>query len=290
MCSINHFFVLSFSLFLLAAQIGCVSPQTNTSSAPRESLRSGYEVVYSPEIQPGTGFDSSKKDLEENLRHIVLYPDICPALPLYIDKTIVYDNRTEIAWTNHCGSTPKTGVFILDNFKLFNAKIVVEFRTAGHGNIRYEINFPDLATLEFDNLASAKKAADALLSIQHQEKKADSKRKSQLARFESTAAQYSVLKIKPPVAEEQRRFIVQANTLSQQKKYAKAIEQYLKVIDLNPTSYPPAYFNLALLSAQNNSPLSAIHYMKHYLLLVPNAPDARGGQDKIYEWELMMNQ
>ncbi len=290
MFSINHFLVLSFSLFLLAATIGCVSPHANASTAPRESLRPDYEVVYSPEIQPGAGFDSSKKDLEENLRHIVLYPDICPALPFYIDKTIVYDDRTEIAWTNHCGTNPKMGVFILDNYKLFKARIVVEFRTVGHGNIRYEINFPDLASLEFDNLPSAKKVADVLFSMQNQEKKADSERKSQLVRFESTAAQYRGLKIKLPVAEEQRKFIVQANALSQQKKYAKAIEQYLKVIELNPTSYPAAYFNLALLSAQNNNPLSAIHYMKHYLLLVPDAPDARGGQDKIYEWELMINQ
>jgi hypothetical protein len=28
--------------------------------------------------------------------------------------------------------------------------------------------------------------------------------------------------------------------------------------------------------------------MKHYLLLEPQAKDARSAQDKIYEWELML--
>jgi len=28
--------------------------------------------------------------------------------------------------------------------------------------------------------------------------------------------------------------------------------------------------------------------MKKYLILYPDAPDARAAQDKIYEWELML--
>lgn len=30
---------------------------------------------------------------------------------------------------------------------------------------------------------------------------------------------------------------------------------------------------------------SSIFYMKKYLMLVPDASDARSAQDKIYEWE-----
>jgi len=48
------------------------------------------------------------------------------------------------------------------------------------------------------------------------------------------------------------------------------------------------YHNLALLHAQENDPVLAIFYMKHYLLLAPDAPDSRAAQDKIYEWEAMM--
>jgi hypothetical protein len=40
-----------------------------------------------------------------------------------------------------------------------------------------------------------------------------------------------------------------------------------------------------LLSAQVKQYDDAIYHMKKYLLLVPDASDARGAQDKIYEWE-----
>jgi tetratricopeptide (TPR) repeat protein len=108
---------------------------------------------------------------------------------------------------------------------------------------------------------------------------------SQLVLFEPIAAQYRALIVKPPVSEEQRKFIVQANLFNQQKMYIKAIELYKKALELDQTAYPAAYSNLALLSAQINDFQAAIFYMKKYLLLEPEALDARGAQDKIYEWE-----
>lgn len=61
----------------------------------------------------------------------------------------------------------------------------------------------------------------------------------------------------------------------------------MKAVAVDPVSYPPAYFNLALLSAQIQQYQKAISYMKQYLTLVPDAKDARSAQDKIYEWELL---
>jgi tetratricopeptide (TPR) repeat protein len=112
---------------------------------------------------------------------------------------------------------------------------------------------------------------------------------SQIALFGPIAAQYRALKIKPTVSEEQRKYIVQANSLNQQKEYGKAIELYSKAIDLDQTAYPAAYSNIALLSAQVRKFDAAIYYMKKYLLLEPDASDARGAQDKIYEWEAGIN-
>ena len=63
---------------------------------------------------------------------------------------------------------------------------------------------------------------------------------------------------------------------------------YLKAVELDPVSYPAAYLNLALLYAQQQRYNKAIAYMKQYLMLVPEAPDTRSAQDKIYEWEFMM--
>ncbi|MDO9254118.1 MAG: hypothetical protein Q7U54_01305 [Bacteroidales bacterium] len=108
---------------------------------------------------------------------------------------------------------------------------------------------------------------------------------SQLALFGPFADKYRALEIKPTVSEEQRKYIVQANGYNEQKNYVKAIELYLKATEVDPTAYPAAYSNLALLSAQVDKFDAAIYYMKKYLMLEPESPDARGAQDKIYLWE-----
>jgi len=111
---------------------------------------------------------------------------------------------------------------------------------------------------------------------------------SQRLLFEQKAAEYRKLQVKPTISEEQRKFIVQANLFNQQKNYVKAIEFYNKAIELDQTAYPAGYSNLALLQAQINNFSAAISYMKKYLLLEPEASDARSAQDKIYEWEAMV--
>jgi tetratricopeptide (TPR) repeat protein len=110
-------------------------------------------------------------------------------------------------------------------------------------------------------------------------------RTAQLLLFEPTAAEYRALKVKPPVSEEQRKYIVQANAFNEKKMYYEAIRLYEQAIVVDQTAYPTAYSNLALLSAQVKQYDNAIYHMKKYLLLVPDATDARGAQDKIYEWE-----
>jgi len=44
-----------------------------------------------------------------------------------------------------------------------------------------------------------------------------------------------------------------------------------------------------LLNAQVHNFDAAVYYMKKYLMLVPEASDARSSQDKIYEWEAQIN-
>lgn len=108
---------------------------------------------------------------------------------------------------------------------------------------------------------------------------------NEIVLFEPIAAEYRGLKEKPIITEEQRKYVVQANLFNEEKKYDKAIELYLKVIAINPTSFPGAYSNLALLSAVTDNYYAAIYYMKKYIMLVPEAEDARNAQDKIYRWE-----
>jgi len=132
-----------------------------------------------------------------------------------------------------------------------------------------------------------KQLADILFLLQYQLN--ETRYSSQLVLFLPIAAHYRELKIKPPVSEEQRKYIVQANSFNQQKNYEKAIELYNKAIELDMIAYPSAYSNLALLSAQIQKFDAAIYYMKKYLMLEPDSADARGAQDKIYEWEAKLS-
>jgi tetratricopeptide (TPR) repeat protein len=108
---------------------------------------------------------------------------------------------------------------------------------------------------------------------------------SLLTVFNSVAEQYHALYVKPLVTEEQRKSIVQANSKNEKKEYKEALELYKKAIDVNPTSYRSAYCNMALIAAQTKDYQYAILNMKKYLMLVPEAEDARAAKDKIYEWE-----
>jgi len=60
------------------------------------------------------------------------------------------------------------------------------------------------------------------------------------------------------------------------------------VTAIDQTAYPSAYSNLALLLAQIHMFDAAIYNMKKYLLLEPEAADARSAQDKIYEWKAQL--
>lgn len=111
-----------------------------------------------------------------------------------------------------------------------------------------------------------------------------------LEEFQKAADDYNKMTVKPVITEDQRKYIVQANSFNEEKNYQKALEYYKKANDLNSVSYPQAYYNMALIAGQVKDYRSAILNMKKYLMLVPEAEDARAAQDKIYEWEIKIDQ
>lgn len=139
--------------------------------------------------------------------------------------------------------------------------------------------------IEIHGYENGKKFFDDLIYIQNQLRDADKNYNQQLTLFEPIAMNYRELKVKPAVSEDQRRFIVLGNSNFQERLYDKAIANFIKAIEVDQTAYPAAYSNLAILSAQLKKYNAAVYYMKKYLLLTPDASDARSAQDKIYEWE-----
>lgn len=147
----------------------------------------------------------------------------------------------------------------------------------------YQMQLPDLVVYwKIKDLEYAKRFADDLVYLQNIRQLADNSK----VNFDSIAAAYSRLSVKPAIPEEARKYIVQANAMTQAKNYKKAIEYYNEAIRVNPAN-PMAYNNQALLYAMIGRYNEAINCMKKYLKLAPDAEDARAVQDKIYEYEAM---
>lgn len=147
------------------------------------------------------------------------------------------------------------------------------------------IDLPGLSLCwQVKDLESAEKFADDLVYFQNMERFT---KLIDVKDFEVIAAKYRALKVKPPVSEEERKYIVQANAQTQMKNYKQAVELYEKAVEVDPTN-PMVYNNGALLLAIIGQYDGAINSMKKYLMLVPDASDARAAQDKIYEWEGMI--
>ena len=248
-------------VLVMAALVGCAASQSNMRTD-----------AYHPVVQPGMTWADAVNVLLDTVR----------------DRNNTSDGIKSSIENNAITITRNSDGRVLAEFgfyRLLGLDIVV---SGGTGSQPFLIALPGLVSLNFADRASAEKAANALYFMQQDLQNLRDKGNERLAKFEPVAAQYRALETKPQMSEEQRKLVVQANALTEKKQFFNAREKYFAAIALDPTSYPGAYFNLALLEAQMNLPFSAIAYMKQYLLLVPDAPDARSAQDKIYEWELLL--
>lgn len=227
---------------------------------------------------------------------------------------VILQKETKI-WdrTNKIYAHPKD-IMVLDDkieFMIKNQKTIInfsdllvytielgKFSVTGEDGVfylaYYELNLGNLTFYYRKDYETGMQMVNNLYYIQKQQQiiqqqKQENQFSAQLVLFEPLAAQYRELTVKSTVSEEQRKYIVQANGFNEQKNYDKAIELYKKAIEVDQTAYPGAYSNLAILSAQVNKFDAAIYYMKKYLMLEPDATDARGAQDKIYLWESQLN-
>lgn len=111
--------------------------------------------------------------------------------------------------------------------------------------------------------------------------------RAELREFEEEVArQYRESKIKPSLLEEAIKFKAQAEFAFEQKRYADAVNLYAAALNISPW-WPEGHFNRALLLATSDLAdyREAVMEMKKYLMLVPNASNARAAQNNIYKWE-----
>ncbi|HEY7585236.1 MAG TPA: tetratricopeptide repeat protein [Candidatus Deferrimicrobiaceae bacterium] len=111
----------------------------------------------------------------------------------------------------------------------------------------------------------------------------DSK-KSKEAEFRESVRRYREMPVKPSLPEEARKYKVQAESAFNRKDFDEAAARYLDALKIAPW-WPEGYFNRALIFGETGRYRKAVEEMRKYLVIVPDAPDARAAQDKIYEWE-----
>lgn len=87
---------------------------------------------------------------------------------------------------------------------------------------------------------------------------------------------------KPP--EEWDRYRILAEQAVKDKDFVKALKNYEAGLAAFPM-WPEGWFNAALLYAELEEYEYAANRMKHYLALMPDAPDAKAAREKIIIWE-----
>jgi tetratricopeptide (TPR) repeat protein len=115
-------------------------------------------------------------------------------------------------------------------------------------------------------------------------KQVTNSKKADEAAFRESVRRYREMPVKPSLPEEARKFKIQAESAFNRKDFDEAAARYLDALKVAPW-WPEGYFNRALILGETGRYRKAIEEMRKYLLIVPDAQDARAAQDKIYEWE-----
>jgi hypothetical protein len=102
--------------------------------------------------------------------------------------------------------------------------------------------------------------------------------------FAAIAGDYRAANPKPAISEEVRRYQIMADADIRAKRNGDAVNAYEAALKLVPW-WPEGHFNIALVLGKSGIYSEAIQHMNKYLALLPDAPDARAAQDKIYVWQ-----
>lgn len=103
------------------------------------------------------------------------------------------------------------------------------------------------------------------------------------AAFVAALADFRAGKAGPDVGEAVRPHKVAAELAVKDKRLWDAGDEFAQGLVLAPW-WPQGNFNLALVYGELRAYPLATRYMQRYLELVPDAPNARAAQDKVYEW------
>ena len=105
-----------------------------------------------------------------------------------------------------------------------------------------------------------------------------------LEAFTQQTSAWRALNPKPPLSEDVEKKRLLAEDDFANKNMAAAIEDYEAGVKLDPT-WVQGWYNVAQLYAAQNDFEQAVFSMKHYLILLPDAPDAAEAKNDVLLWE-----
>jgi hypothetical protein len=104
------------------------------------------------------------------------------------------------------------------------------------------------------------------------------------AAFQEEARKYRDMPAKPVLPEEARKYAVQGDFAVEKKNLAAAEARYADALKVAPW-WPEGHFKRGRVLADMERYGEAVEEMKKFLLLTPEAKEARDAQDNIYKWE-----
>ncbi|MGO9865330.1 MAG: PDZ domain-containing protein [Terriglobales bacterium] len=110
-----------------------------------------------------------------------------------------------------------------------------------------------------------------------------------LRNFEDAAGIWSTLSPKPPVPEAVREERLLAENAFKEGKTEEALYHYERGVEFDPL-WPEGRFNAAVIAAELTFYAEAVEYMRAYLELAPDAPDAQSARDQMVIWNDKLRQ
>ena len=111
----------------------------------------------------------------------------------------------------------------------------------------------------------------------------DERRKAHFAHFKEMAQAWRASKPKFPEDTQKQRILAENAVL--ENRFADAQTHYLKGLSACDQLWPSGLYNIAMLCAEEQQYYGAADWMKYYVELVPDAPDAKAMRANIIIWE-----
>jgi len=105
-----------------------------------------------------------------------------------------------------------------------------------------------------------------------------------LADFQVKTASWRALETKPPVSDDVYKYRLLAEDALKNRDLNAAAGYYESGVFSDPT-WAQGWYNAALVYAELKAYGDAAYAMKHYVVLLPNAPDVQPAKDNIILWE-----